>query len=76
MRIITALLTPFNEDLSVDYLSLKNLLLFQNNSLSDALLLLGTTSESFTLSLKEKMKILNMEFQLYGKLKIINIEGN
>ena len=76
MRIITALLTPFNEDLSVDYLSLKNLLLFQNNSLSDALLLLGTTSESFTLSLKEKMKILNMAFQLYGKLKIINIEGN
>ena len=71
-----ALITPFNSDLSVDYTSLVNLLNFQEKSNVDGLLILGTTSENFSLSLKEKLKICELCFSSFSKIKIIGIEGN
>lgn len=76
MNIITALVTPFNSDLSVDYNSLSNLIKFQEKSMVDGLLILGTTSEVFSLTLQEKMKICSLCFSLFSKTKIIGIEGN
>lgn len=76
MNTITALITPFNSDLSVDYDTLIKLITFQNESNVDGLLMLGTTSESFSLTLKEKLNICKLCFDNYNKIKIIGIEGN
>ena len=76
MKVITALVTPFNEDLSVDYNALINLLKFQEKSSVDGLLILGTTSESFSLTLKEKLTICKLCFSNFTRTKIIGIEGN
>jgi len=53
-----ALITPFNEDLSVDYVGLENLL---NNVIDggvDFLVLMGTTGESAVLSKSEKNEVI------------------
>lgn len=76
MNNITALITPFLEDKKIDYITLKKLIWFQENSSIDSLLLLGTTSETFSLTLKEKLAICNIAFDIFTKTKIIAIEGN
>ena len=53
-----ALITPFNEDLSIDYLGLENLLNHVINSGIDYLVLMGTTAESAVLSKKEKKDLI------------------
>ena len=52
-----ALVTPFNEDGSVDYQSLKRLVEYQLNNGADFLCILVTTSETPTLSKEEKAEI-------------------
>lgn len=52
-----ALVTPFNEDGSVDYQSLKRLVEYQLNNGADFLCILVTTSETPTLSKDEKAEI-------------------
>lgn len=52
-----ALVTPFNEDGSVDYVSLRNLINFDLENGSDFMVALGTTSESPTLDDDEKRKV-------------------
>lgn len=52
-----ALITPFNADLSVDYESLERLIEYQIEAGTDAILVLGTTGESPTLSDEEKYSI-------------------
>ena len=54
---IVALVTPFNEDLSVNYDKLSKLLDFHLDEKTDGILLLGTTSEAPTLTLVEKENI-------------------
>lgn len=76
MKNITALITPFNEDLSLDYKTLTSLISFQEKSKIEGLLLLGTTAESFSLTLKEKLKICSIAFNKFSRTKIICIEGN
>ena len=49
-----ALVTPFNEDLSVDVASLKRLVSYQIENGIDYLVVLGTTAESATLAASEK----------------------
>ena len=49
-----ALITPFNEDLSVDYIGLKKLINHQIEGGIDYLVLMGTTGESAVLSKQEK----------------------
>jgi 4-hydroxy-tetrahydrodipicolinate synthase len=55
----TALITPFNEDYTVDKESLKKLTDHQINEGIDYLVVLGTTGESVTLSKEEKKLVVN-----------------
>lgn len=56
--VITALITPFNEDGSIDFYALKNLIEEQIEKGVNALLPMGTTGESPTLSIKEHLSII------------------
>jgi 4-hydroxy-tetrahydrodipicolinate synthase len=53
-----ALITPFNDDLSVDFDALKNLLETINTGNVDYLVVNGTTSEASTINNKDKHEIL------------------
>ena len=53
-----ALITPFNDDFSIDYLALEKLINYQINGGVDYLVLLGTTGESAVLSKEEKQEII------------------
>ncbi len=53
----TALITPFKEDLSIDYDSLKKLIDFQIEGGADAIVVCGSTGEAPTLTAKEKLSI-------------------
>lgn len=55
---ITALVTPFKEDLSVDIERFKQLLDFQLEEEIDGLVVCGSTGESATLSVKEKLSLI------------------
>ncbi len=72
-----ALVTPFNEDLSVDYTGLERLLNHVINKV-DYLVLMGTTAESVVLTKKEKQEVVDFckSFNS-GKLPIVlGIGGN
>jgi 4-hydroxy-tetrahydrodipicolinate synthase len=53
-----ALITPFNEDLSVDYDALVKLVNFNIENGTDYLVINGTTAESATISTEEKTQII------------------
>ena len=53
-----ALITPFNADLSVDYVGLERLLNHQIKGGIDYLVLMGTTGESAVLSKSEKNEVI------------------
>jgi len=53
-----ALITPFNEDFSIDYDSLEELINYQINGGIDFLVVMGTTGESVTLSNQEKKEVI------------------
>lgn len=68
----TALITPFNNDLSVDYDSLKKIIDQQLKSGVDALIVLGTTGESPVISDDERRKIINtVQEEVNGKIPVI-----
>ena len=52
-----ALITPFNEDMSVNYLKVSELVEYHCENSTDALIILGTTGEASTLTENEKVKI-------------------
>lgn len=52
-----ALITPFNEDMSVNYLEISRLVEYHCANSTDALIILGTTGEASTLTDDEKIKI-------------------
>ena len=54
-----ALVTPFNEDLSVDFDSLTKLVDFNIENGTNYLVVLGTTAEAATLSKEEKSQVIN-----------------
>jgi 4-hydroxy-tetrahydrodipicolinate synthase len=54
-----ALITPFNNDKSIDYKALEDLLTYVINGGVDYLVLMGTTGESCTLSISEKIDVVN-----------------
>ena len=56
-RVLTAMVTPFAEDLSVDYTKARALARRLVQSGSDGLVVSGTTGESPTLSHEEKLKL-------------------
>ena len=51
-----AIVTPFNEDYSVDYIKLAELIEFQLSGGSDAIIICGTTGEASTLTLEEHVE--------------------
>lgn len=53
-----ALITPFNEDFSIDFISLEKVIQHVTKGGADYLVVLGTTGETSTLSSKEKKEIL------------------
>ena len=72
-----ALITCFNNDLSIDYDSMDKLLSYVIKGGIDFLVLLGTTGESVTLSKKEKSDLVKFVRRKYNKIPIvIGIGGN
>lgn len=58
-KVITAMVTPFNKDLKVDYDACEELVKHLIKTGSDSVLVAGTTGESPTLSLEEKLELLS-----------------
>lgn len=54
-----ALVTPFNEDLSIDFRSLENIVNYTIDGGVDFLVVLGTTGEAALLSLEEKLRLIS-----------------
>jgi 4-hydroxy-tetrahydrodipicolinate synthase len=54
----TALITPFNNDLTVDYISLKKLIKEQNDA-NNGILILGSTGEALNICLEDRKEIIN-----------------
>ena len=73
-----ALVTPFNNDKSVDYKGLENLLNHVINGGVDFLVLMGTTGESTTLSKTERIEVVDFCKKINnGRLPIVlGIGGN
>jgi 4-hydroxy-tetrahydrodipicolinate synthase len=73
-----ALITPFNEDGSVDFVSLERLIDFVIDGGVNYVVTLGTTGETPTLSKEEKKEIINQTFQFVdGRVPIVvGIGGN
>jgi len=68
----TALITPFNEDLSIDYDSLKVLIDLQLKAEVDALILLATTGEAPTIEIDEFEKVVSFVMnEVKGKIPVI-----
>lgn len=62
-----ALITPFNEDYSVDYKSLENIVEFTLSNGADFMVALGTTSEAPTLTSEEKDNVLKTIIKVTNK---------
>lgn len=57
-EVLTAMVTPFNDDLTVDYAGVKKLARYLIENGSDGLVVCGSTGESPTLSREEKLQII------------------
>lgn len=73
-----ALITPFNDDKSIDFQSLENLLNYVISGGVNYLVLMGTTGESTTLSMTEKIEVFDFCKKINdGRLPIVlGIGGN
>ncbi len=70
--VTTALITPFNQDLTVDYGKLKAIVEEQILAGVDALLPMGTTGESPTVSTSEHLKIIQTTIeQTAGRIPVV-----
>ncbi len=67
-----ALITPFNEDGSVDFASLEKLIEYQIEGGTDAIICLGTTGEPSTMNAQEKAEIISFfKSRIAGRLPLI-----
>ena len=68
----TALITPFDEDLNVDYKALRKLVEFQVRKKIDFLVVLGTTGEAPVIDEEERKKIIDIVVsEVGGKIPIV-----
>ena len=79
--VYTVLVTPFNDDDSIDYDSLTKLLDNQYQSPVSGIVLLGTTSESPTMTDPEKLEVVNFVHSynsnsLIKKFVVVGVGGN
>jgi 4-hydroxy-tetrahydrodipicolinate synthase len=76
-RVITAMVTPFDNELNVDYQKARRLATHLANNGSDGIVVAGTTGESPVLSKEEKMKLFQAVKEEVGhKVKIIAGTGS
>lgn len=76
-EIITAMITPFKEDLSVDYVALEKLVNHLIENGTDAILVAGTTGETPTLSHEEEREIFTFVKKVVnGRVKVIMGAGS
>ncbi len=74
---IVALITPFNEDGSVNYKRLRELIDWHVEQQTDAILVLGTTAETPTLTLSEEDEIARISIeQAKGRVPVIVGSGS
>lgn len=73
-----ALVTPFNEDLSVDFDSLTRLIEYNIENGTNYLVVLGTTAEAATLSKEEKKEVIKHVIKINSKRLplVLGIGGN
>lgn len=72
-----ALITPFNQDGSIDYASLRTLIEFQIEKQTDAIIINGTTGESATLSVEEQSELIDFTIrQVDGRIPVIAGTGS
>ncbi|GAB1357795.1 4-hydroxy-tetrahydrodipicolinate synthase [Cloacibacterium normanense] len=73
-----ALITPFNEDLSVDFDSLTRLVEYNIENGTNYLVVLGTTAEAATLSAAEKQEVIKHVIKINNKRLplVLGIGGN
>lgn len=75
--VYTALITPFLKNRKVDYVSLINLLKFQEQSNVSGVVLLGTTAEECTLTHDECLQIIKTAINiLKTKQIVVGVSGN
>jgi 4-hydroxy-tetrahydrodipicolinate synthase len=68
----TALITPFDDDLNVDYNDLKKLVKFQLDNKVDFLVVLGTTGESVVIDEEERKHIIETVIaEVNGKIPVV-----
>ena len=74
---IVALVTPFNQDGSTDFVRLRELVDWHIENKTDALLVLGTTGETASTSLEEDIKTLDCVLtQAAGRVPVIAGSGS
>lgn len=73
-----ALVTPFNQDMQIDFDALESLVEYQIENGTDFLVVQGTTGESPTLSTEEKHEVLNEVIEINdGRCRIVyGVGGN
>ena len=67
----TALVTPFLPDGSLDEAALRRLIARQNQAGMDALVLLGTTGEPCTLTMRERERVIEIGLEAAGSMPVI-----
>ncbi len=76
-RLITAMVTPFNDDLSIDWAGVEKLAAHLQSTGHDGIVVNGTTGEAPTTSDDEKIEIIKVvKRATSGKLKVIAGAGN
>ncbi|MCL2611138.1 MAG: dihydrodipicolinate synthase family protein, partial [Defluviitaleaceae bacterium] len=71
-----AIVTPFNQDLSINYEKFEKHIDFLIENKADALVVVGTTGESATLSNEEKLELVKVaKTRVKGKIPIIAGSG-
>lgn len=74
---IVALVTPFNEDGSINYNNLEQLIEYHINNKTDGIVILGTTGEASTISYEEQEEIIRFSIEKANKrIPIIIGAGN
>lgn len=73
-----ALVTPFNEDLSIDFNALTDLVEYNIKNGTDFLVVLGTTAEAATLSYEEKQQVIQHIIKINAQRLplVLGIGGN
>ncbi len=76
-RLLTAMVTPFNEDLTIDWAGVEKLAAHLQSSGHDGIVVNGTTGEAPTTSDEEKLEIIKVVKRATGgKVKVVAGAGN